>query len=82
MNRFKMSLPWLLERLGARKWLRERAIHLPESVLIDAGKAAAAIAWQMAKESRVPEPTPAMWWRAVEQVQAQALGDGIMMGGG
>ncbi len=31
--RFSLSVPWILAQLGVRKWLKDRALHLPDGVL-------------------------------------------------
>lgn len=33
MKRWKLAIPWLLAQFGVRKWLAERALHLPEEVV-------------------------------------------------
>lgn len=64
MKVYRVAIPWILNQLGVRKWMTERAIHVPEAVLESAATAAGVSEIQ---------------WRAVEAVQAKMLYDGIVI---
>lgn len=70
MKRYKIVVPWLLSQLGVRKWITERFVHIPESVLESAAREASLKAGK--------EITPSMW-RAVESTQASMLYEGILV---
>ena len=64
MKKFKVDLPWLFTTLGVRKWLTDRALHVPAAALESCAAAAGV----------TPEQ-----WRAVEATQATILYDGILI---
>ena len=67
---FKLIVPWIFATLGVRKWLTERAIHVPD-VLLD-GVAAIAVT-KLPSDIDPRAATPQQWVRAVEQAQAALL---------
>lgn len=76
-GKITLDVPWAMGRLGVRKWLRERALHLPAALVPSAAARADQIARSMAQLAGVDTPTPEMRWRAVEQTMAELFGDGI-----
>ncbi len=63
-----LVIPWALRQLGAGKYLRERLLHVPDAVLLDA-------AAESMRRANVPAGTftdaqATALWRAVESVQA------------
>ncbi len=79
MKKFKIDLPSILKILGfgpmVRKWLSERALHVPEAQIVDICIAASALP---DATGQLVEVTPAQW-RAVERAVAKAAGDGLIL---
>jgi hypothetical protein len=62
MRRIRISVPWLLGQLGVRKWMAERALHVPEADL----------PYVAASAGVTPEQ-----WRGMEASLVAMLYDGI-----
>jgi hypothetical protein len=62
MRRIKIDVPWFVKASGVRKWMAERALHVPEADL-------AAVA---ASAGVTPEQ-----WRGMEASVVAMLYDGI-----
>lgn len=70
MERYKLSIPWALKQMGVRKWLKERALHMPERY-IDG--------WCVVLSNMTgAEITPARW-RQVEERLVDLLYDGVLV---
>lgn len=66
---YRISVPWVLERLGVRQWLRSRVLHMPERYIGG---------WcELLTRAGVPM-TPEQW-RTVEQRVADLVYDGVLL---
>ncbi len=67
---FKIDVPWLLAKLGVRKWLVERVFHIPENRIVG---------WcKLINAATGLQITPVQW-RAIEARMADLLYTGLVM---
>lgn len=68
LERYKWAVPWLLAQFGVRKWLAERALHMPEKYIGG---------WcQYLSQVTGAEITPDRW-RSVEANMIALIYDGL-----
>lgn len=70
MERYKINVPWALKQLGARKWLSERALHMPERYIEG---------WCVMLSNLTGADITPERWRQVEARLVQLLYDGIVI---
>lgn len=78
MKRLKAVLPWVVQAF-AGSWLRDRAFHAPEGDVEGLAASAQGRAVAKAQARGVNAPTPAEWWRAVEETQADYVTAGVLV---
>lgn len=70
MERYKISIPWALKQMGVRKWLKERALRMPERYIEG---------WcDLLSRATGVEITPERW-RTIERNLAELLYDGVLL---
>lgn len=68
-ERYKIDVGFWLERFGARKWAKERALHMPERFLAGWCAHLTTIGIEMTPEK----------WRMVEERLVALLYDGLLL---
>lgn len=75
LERYKWAIPWLLAQLGVRKWLSERALHMPERYVEGWCKRLSAT---LSTPDNPITITPYNW-RQIEEQMAAMVYDGVLI---
>ena len=75
----KINVPNIIKTLGGRKWLKERALHLPQSVAEKISPAVQEAARQNAIKNGHTVPETIDYIRGYEQTMADMIYDGVMV---